>query len=136
MALLTAFDAPVMETNCELRPISTAATQSLMLMNGEFMLAHAKKFAERLQREAGDNVRRQVQIAWQLAYSRPATQTELDDAVQFLDEQIAYLKQNPPPAPPKKKGEADPPAPPTPQFEALANLCQVLLNSNEFLYME
>ncbi|TWU14815.1 Planctomycete cytochrome C [Symmachiella macrocystis] len=136
MALLTAFDAPVMETNCELRPISTAATQSLMLMNGEFMLAHAKKFAQRLQREAGENVRRQVQIAWQLAYSRPATQAELDDSVQFLDEQIVYLKQNPPPAPPKKKGEADPPSPPTPQFEALTNLCHVLLNSNEFLYME
>ncbi|HAD60291.1 MAG TPA: hypothetical protein DCG12_13695, partial [Planctomycetaceae bacterium] len=36
VAMLQAFDAPVMQTNCEMRPTSTVATQSLMLMNGEF----------------------------------------------------------------------------------------------------
>ncbi|MEZ6121867.1 MAG: DUF1553 domain-containing protein [Planctomycetaceae bacterium] len=33
VAMLQAFDAPVMEVNCEIRPVSTVATQSLMLMN-------------------------------------------------------------------------------------------------------
>lgn len=45
VAMLQAFDAPVMETNCELRPSSTVATQSLMLMNGEFVLGQAEALA-------------------------------------------------------------------------------------------
>lgn len=51
MALMQAFDAPVMETNCDLRPSSTVATQSLMLMNGEFWLGQAAALADRAQRE-------------------------------------------------------------------------------------
>jgi hypothetical protein len=52
VALLTAFDAPVMETNCERRPTSTVATQSLMLMNGEFVLRQAESLAKRARLEA------------------------------------------------------------------------------------
>lgn len=48
VAMLQAFDAPVMETNCEIRPSSTVATQSLMLMNGDFMLQQSRLFAERV----------------------------------------------------------------------------------------
>jgi hypothetical protein len=47
VAMLQTFDAPVMEINCERRPVSTVATQSLMLMNGEFTLDQAAKLAER-----------------------------------------------------------------------------------------
>jgi len=52
VAMLQAFDAPVMETNCERRPVSTAATQSLMLMNGEFILGQASHLAGRAEAEA------------------------------------------------------------------------------------
>ena len=52
MALLKAFDAPVMEVNCERRPSSTVAPQSLMLMNSEFILQQARKFAQRARDEA------------------------------------------------------------------------------------
>ncbi len=136
MALLTAFDAPIMETNCEIRPISTAATQSLMLMNGDFILKQSRKFAQRLRAEAADDMRRQVQLAWQFAYSRPATETEVDDAVAFLKQQLEYFKQHPPAAPPKKKGEKTAPPAPAPELLALTNLCQVILSSNEFLYVQ
>lgn len=51
VALMQAFDAPVMETNCDVRPSSTVATQSLMLMNGEFWLSQAAALADRSQRE-------------------------------------------------------------------------------------
>lgn len=54
VAMLQAFDAPVMRTNCELRPSSTVATQSLMLMNGEFTLAQARHLANRAASEAVD----------------------------------------------------------------------------------
>jgi hypothetical protein len=51
VALMQAFDAPVMTTNCEARPSSTVATQSLMLMNGEFWIGRAAALAERALRE-------------------------------------------------------------------------------------
>lgn len=52
VAMLQAFDAPVMETNCESRPLSTAATQSLILMNGEFTLKQSARLADRSAKEA------------------------------------------------------------------------------------
>ena len=50
--MLHAFDQPVMETNCERRTVSTVATQSLMLMNSEFILQQAGYFAARIRKEA------------------------------------------------------------------------------------
>lgn len=51
VALLQAFDAPVMQTNCEARSPSTVATQSLMLMNGSFILDQSALIADRARRE-------------------------------------------------------------------------------------
>lgn len=48
ISMLQAFDAPVMAVNCERRPSSTVATQSLMLMNSPFALEHALRLAERV----------------------------------------------------------------------------------------
>ena len=52
VAMLQAFDAPVMQTNCESRPVSTVATQALMLMNSKFALNQAAKLAGRAAQEA------------------------------------------------------------------------------------
>ncbi|WP_075095052.1 PSD1 and planctomycete cytochrome C domain-containing protein [Planctomyces sp. SH-PL14] len=52
VAMLQTFDAPVMEINCEARPVSTVATQSLMLLNGEFTLEQAGRVADRASAEA------------------------------------------------------------------------------------
>jgi hypothetical protein len=52
VAMLQAFDAPVMEVNCERRPVSTVATQSLMMMNSGTILSHAAALAERCRKEA------------------------------------------------------------------------------------
>lgn len=53
LSMLTAFDAPVMDINCERRVSSTVATQALLLMNGDFLLTQARLLAERVRREAG-----------------------------------------------------------------------------------
>jgi len=52
VALLKAFDAPAMEINCTKRDNSTVATQSLMMMNSDFILKFAGSFAVRLNQEA------------------------------------------------------------------------------------
>lgn len=46
VALMEAFDAPVMQTNCEARGSSTAATQTLFLLNGGFLVREAGRVAE------------------------------------------------------------------------------------------
>ena len=46
LAMLTAFDAPVMETNCTARTLSNSAPQSLLLMNSRFALDASEWLAE------------------------------------------------------------------------------------------
>ncbi len=125
VAMLTAFDAPVMEVNCERRPSSTAATQALMMMNSEFVLSHSRKLAERIRaKSAAASPAEQAVVAWQIAFCRQPREEELDSATAFLDQQTAYLKSNPIP------DNLDP------SLHALSNLCQALLSSNEFLYVD
>ena len=131
VALLKAFDAPVMETNCQRRSSSTVATQSLILMNSDFILNQAKRFAHRIIGEwsSGDGfdgppLTQQVAYAWQLAYARPATHEEIKVSLEFLSQQISHLK---------KHGSAKKS---DPELQALTNFCQVLFGSNEFLYVD
>ena len=56
VALLKSFDAPVMDVNCAIRQSSTVATQSLMLMNSDFILKAATAFAGQLNASAAGKV--------------------------------------------------------------------------------
>jgi mono/diheme cytochrome c family protein len=135
LGLMETFDAPRMEPNCELRNASTVAPQSLALMNGEFALAQAKFFAERVAKEAGDSTdESKVARAWQLAFSRRPNSTEMTDALAFLGKQRAHFTANAPKAAPVAKGKEAPPA--NPDDHALTSLCQALLTANRFLYVE
>src|SRR4029453_5784418 len=91
-AMVHAFDTPVMEVNCERRQSSTVATQSLMLMNSQFILDQAARFARRLQSDVGDDRGKQVARAWQLAFSRNPTDSELADALGFFSRQVNRLQ--------------------------------------------
>src|ERR1043165_8071319 len=138
LAMLHAFDAPVMEVNCERRQSSTVATQSLMLSDSQFVLDQAARFARRLQQECGDQRVRQVSRAWQLAFSRSPSVLELAGAIEFLSRQVDCLKT----AGDKKDekaerdGKATSAAKAEPELQALTDLCQALLSSNEFLYVD
>ncbi|MBC8117772.1 MAG: DUF1553 domain-containing protein [Candidatus Saccharimonas sp.] len=60
VSLLAAFDAPVMTLNCDRRPSSTVAPQSLMLMNGDFLLAQADHLAKRVRAETPNDLDRSL----------------------------------------------------------------------------
>ncbi|MCA9265610.1 MAG: DUF1553 domain-containing protein, partial [Planctomycetales bacterium] len=129
VAMLQAFDAPVMETNCEVRPSSTVATQSLMLLNGQFILEQAAHLADRV---AGDvpagasGLGDQITEAWQRAYCRPPSSEESLLAQEFVAAQVEMFRRHPESLP---AGRSD-------LQQAVTNLCQALLSSNEFLYVE
>jgi hypothetical protein len=127
VSFLTAFDAPVMTVNCERRVASTTSPQSLMLMNSDFILGQAAAMAARVKGDVKpDNTeppaRQMARRAWQLAYQRDPSEDEINVATQFIAAQIAELQQA------KAAGDHD--------LAAWTSLCQQLLSSNEFLYVE
>lgn len=123
LAFLQSFDAPVMETNCDKRQASTVPTQALMLMNSDFVLKQSLHFAYRLRREKGNDVAAQIQRAWQLAFLRDPSPEELQQATTFITQRTEKLKAQTPPDPDVS-------------INPYVSLCQVLLSSNEFLYVE
>ncbi|MCA9242037.1 MAG: DUF1553 domain-containing protein, partial [Planctomycetales bacterium] len=98
---------------------------ALMMMNSEFVLGHARKLAERVRStSAVATPVEQVAAAWRITFCRPPREEEVIAATAFLDQQATYLKANPIP------DNLDP------SLHALTNLCQALLSSNEFLYVD
>ena len=106
ITFLQSFDAPDMKTNCNRRPTSNAATQALVVMNGDFHLAQAKNMAERV-RKAGD-LHAQIKQAFARAYSRPPSESEIQKSQSFLETEGVTLEL----------------------------FCHTLLSSNEFLYVD
>ncbi|HIK91371.1 MAG TPA: DUF1553 domain-containing protein, partial [Planctomycetes bacterium] len=116
---------------CDMRRPSTGSTQSLLMMNSDLLLEYSRYLAARLADEAGDDLTQQIQLSWQLVYSRRPEHSELDSATAFLNEQTAIFGEQSAYKPNEKK----PPARTAGQ-EAVALMCQMLLSSNEFLYVD
>lgn len=133
LSVMDPFDLPRMEPNCAARSTSTVATQSLLLMNNEFVIDSASKFAERLFDVAGKNVVDQIRLAWQIAYSAEPSSAELSGAVQYvLDQSLHYATQ----AGASDTAKNTSSKKSDPQREALTTFCHALLSSNRFLYVE
>ena len=110
-----------MEPNCTQRNVSTVAPQALLFMNNEFVMQQAKLMAERVRKIAGNDLDRQMRTAWEIAYGRLMTADENIRSTNFLDEQRRQFTE-------RKHKE--------PAVAALANFCQAILSSNEFVYVD
>jgi hypothetical protein len=99
-------------SSSEKRAITSVAPQALTLFNGDFVNRQAEELAQRLVREAGREGERQIELAFRLTLTRSSTNEEKSALLQFL------------------KGESDT----TDKQNALAQVCRVLLNLNEFVY--
>ncbi|MEO8499159.1 MAG: DUF1553 domain-containing protein, partial [Planctomycetota bacterium] len=97
LSVMAPFDLPRMEPNCTSRSTSTVSPQSLLLMNSEFVLTRARQFAERVRRDAGDDVAAQITLAWRLAFAATPNDEELAEAVLFVEEQTKHVAVNPAP---------------------------------------
>ena len=135
LAFLNTFDAPVMEVNCERRTSSTVAPQSLMLMNSDVALQQAQLFADRLRRDAGPFRESRIERAWRLAFGRPPMRDEFQSALEFLDRQTATINARVA-GQPDAAGKVPASSATTPEEQAMRSLCQTLLSSNEFLYLD
>ena len=133
--LLAVFDAPNMtEANCDVRTVTTVSPQSLLLMNYVGMREFAYYFAERLRTEHADDLSRQIDEAWRLAFGRSPGENERASAADFVRAQTSFYQEHPAKkehvlAPEEKE---DAPA----DLLGLAVLCQALISANEFLYID
>jgi hypothetical protein len=104
--LLDAHDCPDPSTASPRRALTTTPLQALTLMNNAFVLRMADRFAERVKKEAGNDVSKQIGRAYELAYGRRASA-----------EEIARVR-------------------PTVEGHGLAVFCRAVFNSNEFVYVD
>jgi mono/diheme cytochrome c family protein len=125
LTVLDTFDAPLMSPNCTQRSFSASATQSLMLMNGDFHIARAEQLATRIIDEASNQLTPQLQFAWQLCYGRRPDPVELTNSIKYVQQTERSHREQ----------DAKSDAKQQRQF-AMASLCHALFSSNEFLYIE
>jgi hypothetical protein len=108
------FDMPDTHESCGRRNQTVTPTQALELLNNSQVVDWSKALAGRVANDSGMSRQSQVERAWRLVYARQPSDEEARDAEAFLAKQTA-LAGNP--------------------QEALADLCHMLLSSNEFLYL-
>lgn len=103
---LEVFDCPDPSTKTPRRAVTTTPLQALALLNNSFMLRMSDRLAERVRQDAGDDLIAQLNRAALLTYGRSASAEELAVWTEFT------------------------------KTHGLPALARVLLNSNEFLYVE
>ena len=119
--MLEVFDQPNPNVTCERRNTTTVPTQALTLLNNEFVLLHARHFAERVIEDVGTDREAQVRRAYQIALARNPGSSELARNIAFLDQQATY--------------HAGRDSEQSTNQAALTDLCDVILNLNEFVYI-
>ncbi|MCC6367993.1 MAG: DUF1553 domain-containing protein [Bryobacterales bacterium] len=108
------FDMPDTHESCARRNNTVSANQALDLLNNELVLGWARDLAKRVRNDAGMTRESQVERAYRLVYSREPKNEETQAALAFLERQD------------KITGAKD---------ATFVDFCHMLLNSNEFLYL-
>ncbi len=116
LPILEAFDVAETDKGVSARFATTQPTQALGMLNGEFLHKQASIFAQRLKREAGDDVNAQVRRALSLVTSRAPSDLEVRRGIELI--QALREQEN-------ASAEA-----------ALQSFCLVALNLNEFMYLD
>jgi hypothetical protein len=131
--MMEVFDMPDTHESCGRRNQTITAPQAMALLNGKVSLEWAEAFAGRVLREAGADRNAQIEDAYRLALGRRPDGVEKDTVLTFFASQKQTIA---------ARGESAKLALPSglaPGYDkteaaALVDFCQMLLNSNEFVY--
>ena len=124
LAVLETFDVPSKAPNCTIRRPSNVATQSLMLMNSDFVIQQSKQLADRLI-ENSDDLAVQLQTAWKRCFASEIENSVLTELSQFVQQQSSTFKSRN-----EKLTQAQA------NRLGLASACQAMLSSNQFIYVD
>jgi hypothetical protein len=123
LSLLTVFDQPLVATNCLKRDASAVPLQSLMMLNDTFIQEQAERLASRIEASGCHSAEAKIETAFGLTLTRSASSEEMDTCRQLLQDQADSCR----------RAGADEV---TATRQALVQLCHILLNTSEFLYVE
>jgi hypothetical protein len=115
------FDSPIMAINCTRRMNSTTVLQSFAQLNSDFVVQAAQDTSDRLLKSTAAGKTDPIDLAWRTILGRRPSDDEQQACEQFLADQTATWQQTHPTEANKL---------------AMADLCQMLLCTNEFLYVE
>ncbi|HEV3446335.1 MAG TPA: DUF1549 and DUF1553 domain-containing protein [Gemmataceae bacterium] len=118
--MFDAFDLPDMHNSCARRTQTTTAPQALLLLNGDFTLERARSWAAQLLAAHHGDAQGLVAGAYRAAWGRQASDEEIRLGLKFLHDQAERLSLS--------NGEK--------KEEIVADFCHVLMNANEFLYID
>ncbi|MCA8948601.1 MAG: DUF1553 domain-containing protein [Planctomycetes bacterium] len=113
--LLAAFDKADTDNSCPVRFATVQATQSLILLNGEFAQREAARLATRLTAEAA-TLRDRLALGLRLVTQRPEREADVERLVALHGELVRDHGRDP--------------------ALALQRCCLVLLNCNEMIYLD
>ncbi len=134
--LLEAFDQPDTLNSCAVRPVSTFAPQALILMNGPFVQEQGKALAIRLVKDAGTDPAKQLEVLYRRTVGRAPTEAESKLALAFLKDQAATIRDRVNAGHPLGiPATAIPKGASATAVRALADLCIVTFNTNEFVHI-
>ena len=111
---LASFDWADTDNTCDVRFVTTVPTQTLTMLNSKFLNDSAEVLATRLQGDS-QKISEQVSRAIELATSRPATDADISDGVKLINT--------------FQQGGMD-------ANQALQRFCLLVLNLNEFVYLD
>lgn len=120
---MTVFDFGDTNLPCGQRDVTIVAPQALALLNDEFAHRRSEVLALSVMEAVQDDRDAQIKLAWSRAYGRDPDAKELAAARTHLDHQ-------------RERFAALPNSGRSPETLAMASLCHVLLNANEFLYVD
>ena len=125
------FDMPDTHEPCSRRNVTTSPLQALTLLNSKQSLEWAQGFAGRVLQTAGADREKQIQQAFLLAFSRPPTRAERETAEKFFERHRDILSERDQLAvPPKRPADVT-----DVDAAALVDFCHMLINANEFVYV-
>ncbi len=114
--LYRAFDFANPDVSSERRSLTTVPQQALFGLNSGFVLDQAKALADQIERSPGKEDRQRIQLLYRTILQREPSETELSSAARYLSE-VPISKQ-------------------PSSLKAWGQLAQVLLLTNEFLYVD
>jgi mono/diheme cytochrome c family protein len=123
------FDFSDTVSSCPQRQVTTVAPQALSLFNGEFVMQQSRHLADRLEKEAGEDPHKQIELAWRLALCRAPRENEMEKATAFCRAEADRLI-----ADAAESHHSISPA--DARHLALVQVCRVIFNLNEFVYPE
>jgi hypothetical protein len=116
--MLLSFDYPSSFSTIGFRGVSTVPAQALTLMNDPFVVQQAGRWAERILAGPGKDDAQRIDALYQTAFARPPGPAERYDVLLFLQHQAGRYG----------CGTDDP--------RVWADLCHVLINVKEFIFID